>query len=165
MNWKRGVARLLIVLLPFGCLGMYLTLGEGQCWKAGVWVVATLSMFLLIGFGGYCVLCLVQLISYLFRWVFKGKSKAAIKKRSFKEDLRELALIISAVGGAALFLIFFAVETKGQDPGYLTAFIFSLISTIVFLGLVWGLYWLILFIARGFASDDTKAPADSKDKE
>ena len=166
MNWKRGVVRLLIVLLAAGGYAAFLITGEGEGWGIARELIITWLVFLLMGLAGYCVLRLLQIIGYfLCRVLDRGKGKTKGRKINLQNEFRELALISALICSGVLFFISFAIFTKGVSPDYFTALVASFIVFVFSLVLTWLAYAIIMFIVRGFAGDRSKAVVNSEDEE
>lgn len=166
MNRKRGVARLLIVLLAAGGFAAILIIGQGQGWSNTRELIVTWLVFLLMGLAGYCVLRLLQLIVRFLRRVLNmGKNKAEKTKLNFHKEFKELTLISALICSGTLFFISFAIFSKGMNPDYLTSLIASFIVFIFSLGLAWLAYAIIMFVVKGFAGESSKAAAARKYEE
>ncbi|MFA5238709.1 MAG: hypothetical protein WC476_03235 [Phycisphaerae bacterium] len=165
MNWKRGITRLLIILFPVAGLVAFLIQAEGERWDFIRGTIVIFPMFLLMGLGGYLALRLLQLIVYLFRWVLNMEKRKGGKIRiDLKKEFRELTLISAVISSAVLFFLSLAIDTKGVDPDYFIAWVFSFVVFIVAFGLVWAVYAIIMFIIRGFIGDGLKAMPISENK-
>jgi hypothetical protein len=157
MNWKRGIARLIVVLLAVGGLAVLL-IRASVLEESGIRsLVFVWFVFLLTGIAGYCVLRLLQLIVYFFTKALKIRKGNELKGRTIRGEFRELALISAVICSGVLFFLCYAICTKGMNPDYFLALVASFIVFIFSFVLVWAVYGVILFVVRGFSGDENRS--------
>ena len=163
MNWRRGVARLLIVLLAVVGVYAFLTPVKGGGSLVGL-IIQFWVAFFLPGLIAYWIICLKRSIIYHFcRILSRGKSKAEKRETGLKKEFRILTLI-SAVIASLWFLVPLLIgESKWNEADYFPILAASLIVFVVSLAMVWLSYRIILFIGCLFwEEEDKKSEAGSE---
>jgi uncharacterized membrane protein YbhN (UPF0104 family) len=158
MNWKRGIARLLIVLLAWGGLIALIILTEKLAGPHKMFAIIILPLTLLvILIGVYCLLRILDLFELIsFRRIFhKDKQKEEKKKTDLKIGFTELIVFTAAICCVVfLFIKFSSDDTEGAD--YFMAFAISIGAVFYLCGLAGIVYAIIMFVARGFAGSSAK---------